>query len=67
MAEALGIREASSWIKAKAWDKVVIESDSLTAVQSIRSSLLMTSYFGSVIEKCRKSLRELSEVSLLCY
>lgn len=46
MAEVLGVREALSWIKKKSWQIVVIETDSLMVVQSIRSPMVMLPYFG---------------------
>lgn len=65
MAEVLGVREALSWIKRKSWQRVVVESDSLLVIQSIRSSVSMMSYFGSIVEECRSMLKELPEVKLL--
>lgn len=44
---------------------MVVESDSLSVVQSVRSSVSMMSYFGSVIEEYRNMLKELPEVKLL--
>lgn len=40
LAEAMGVREALSWIKKKGWNRAIIESDCITLVQSIRSKLL---------------------------
>ncbi|KAL8087907.1 hypothetical protein AgCh_037884 [Apium graveolens] len=36
-AEAMGLREALSWIKKKAWHRAVAETDNLTVVQSANS------------------------------
>ncbi|XP_030502854.2 uncharacterized protein LOC115718027 [Cannabis sativa] len=62
--EALGIKEALSWIKTKNWDHVVVETDSLVTVQAIRSSQIMGSTFGLVIQDCRSALLSLPNVNL---
>lgn len=41
MVEAIGIREALSWVKEKGVNNAVVESDCLQVVQSIRSSILV--------------------------
>lgn len=66
LAEAINIREALSWIKYRRWSKVEVESDSLVSVQSIRSSTMLLSYFGRVIQECRQLLFDLkyNEVSI---
>ncbi|KAL8097023.1 uncharacterized protein LOC141684882 [Apium graveolens] len=46
LAEAMAIKEALSWTKQEQWEKVVIESDSLVAIQAIRSQVPMRSLFG---------------------
>uniref|UniRef100_A0A803P3E2 RNase H type-1 domain-containing protein n=1 Tax=Cannabis sativa TaxID=3483 RepID=A0A803P3E2_CANSA len=51
--EALGIKEALSWIKNKTWNNVELESDSLLSVQAIRSNQNVSSTFGIIIEDCR--------------
>lgn len=38
VAEVIRIREALSWIKRKGWSNVEVETDSLLAVQAVRSS-----------------------------
>ncbi|XP_062085344.1 uncharacterized protein LOC133791431 [Humulus lupulus] len=53
LVEAMGMREALSWIKKKSWDKVIIETDCLTVVQALRSAISMDSYFGSLIKECK--------------
>ncbi|XP_062089022.1 uncharacterized protein LOC133795584 [Humulus lupulus] len=65
-AEALGIREALSWIKTKDWHNVEVESDSLVSIQAIRSSSVFLSYFGRIIQDCRRLLLDLiyHEVSI---
>ncbi|KAM6569080.1 hypothetical protein CsatB_017065 [Cannabis sativa] len=62
--EALGIKEALSWIKTKNWVHVVVETDSLVTVQAIRSSQTMGSTFGLIIQDCRSALLSLPNVNL---
>ncbi|XP_074324121.1 uncharacterized protein LOC141661039 [Apium graveolens] len=59
--EALGIKEALSWIKRKSWMEVVVETDSLVCVQAIRSGSVMLSYFGRVIAQCKQLPEELKD------
>ncbi|XP_074342024.1 uncharacterized protein LOC141679422 [Apium graveolens] len=66
LAEALGIREALSWIKNEDQHDVILESDCLQNVQvqnvqAIRSSFTCLSYLGRVIKDCRELLVSLSE------
>uniref|UniRef100_A0A803QAV1 RNase H type-1 domain-containing protein n=1 Tax=Cannabis sativa TaxID=3483 RepID=A0A803QAV1_CANSA len=46
LAEAIGVREALSWIKDKQWPNVILETDCLVVVQAIRSLIHMISFFG---------------------
>ncbi|KAM6553938.1 hypothetical protein CsatB_014700 [Cannabis sativa] len=62
--EALGIKEALSWIKSKNWQKVEIETDSLLAVQAIRSDHNMSSIFGLITKDCFELLLSLIDVKL---
>uniref|UniRef100_A0A803NQJ5 C2 domain-containing protein n=1 Tax=Cannabis sativa TaxID=3483 RepID=A0A803NQJ5_CANSA len=62
--EALGIKEALSWIKNKSWKNAELETDSLLCVQAIRSNQKMSSTFGIVIEECRLLLSLLQDVKL---
>ncbi|XP_062100071.1 uncharacterized protein LOC133805941 [Humulus lupulus] len=59
VAEAIGIKEALSWIKSNRWCNVEVEFDSLLAVQAIRGTSVLYSYFGRVITECRTLLTEL--------
>ena len=52
LAEAIGIREALSWIKSKGWPKVVLETDCLLITQAIRCSSINLSYVGRVVDEC---------------
>lgn len=60
-AEAIGIREALSWIKDKGLTDVIVETDCLVAVQAIRSSKHMVSYFGRIIQQCKSLLSKLQD------
>lgn len=59
MAEAVGIREALSWIKEHNWPQGIVESDCLGAIQAIRCSSINLSYLGRVIDECKRLLLEL--------
>lgn len=59
LAEGMGVREALSWIKENNWQNAIVETDNLTVVQSIRSTLPMLSYFGDIINECRDLLKVL--------
>lgn len=50
LAEAIGIREALSWVKEQDWPTVVVDCDWLLDVN--------LSYFGRVIDECKKLLVE---------
>ncbi|XP_060968743.1 uncharacterized protein LOC133036240 [Cannabis sativa] len=65
LAEAMGVREALSWLKKKGWNQVTIESDCFTVIQALRSPLPMFSYFGGVISDCKMLLEGVSDVSIL--
>ncbi|KAM6543464.1 hypothetical protein CsatB_007911 [Cannabis sativa] len=62
--EAMGIRQALSWIKARHWQKVVLETDCLSVVQALRSSIFMISTFGQVVNDCKAMLNVLKNVSI---
>ncbi|KAL8121302.1 hypothetical protein AgCh_018147 [Apium graveolens] len=59
LAEAVGIKEALSWIKDTQYKVVELETDCLQVVQSIRSSTSSISYLGRVISECRDLLASL--------
>ncbi|KAM6569414.1 hypothetical protein CsatB_017399 [Cannabis sativa] len=65
VAEAIGIREALSWIKRHNWQQVTLETDCLTVVQAIRSEVNMISMFGQIIQECKSLLFELKTISVL--
>lgn len=62
--EAIGVREALSWIKMKQMRHVEVETDILVSVQAIRSKSVMLSYFGRVIEDCKKTIEELKDFDI---
>uniref|UniRef100_A0A803PL05 Reverse transcriptase domain-containing protein n=1 Tax=Cannabis sativa TaxID=3483 RepID=A0A803PL05_CANSA len=64
LAEICGIKEVLSWIKNKAWHDVILETDSLLAVQGINSSSQMPSAFGMVAWDCKNLLSDLGSISL---
>uniref|UniRef100_A0A803PJ09 Reverse transcriptase domain-containing protein n=1 Tax=Cannabis sativa TaxID=3483 RepID=A0A803PJ09_CANSA len=65
LAEAIGVREALSWTKENAWQRVVIETNCLVVIQAIRSSVQMISPFGQVISHCKQLIIDLPFVSVL--
>ena len=65
MLEAIGIKEALSWIKLKGWKKVTLESDSLFVIQALRSGVIMDSYFGLFISECLNLWRLIPFVNIL--
>ncbi|XP_060959242.1 uncharacterized protein LOC115700001 [Cannabis sativa] len=64
LVEAMGVREALSWLKEKMWQRVLIETDCLTVVQALCSHVKMISLFGNVINECKSVLKELRNVSI---
>ncbi|XP_074326804.1 uncharacterized protein LOC141664750 [Apium graveolens] len=63
-AEALGIREALSWVKNMGELKVTVESDSLVAVNVINGKNNYLLEVGHIIDHCRSLLRVLPSVRL---
>ncbi|XP_060969989.1 uncharacterized protein LOC115713780 [Cannabis sativa] len=64
VAEAIGVREALSWIKKKNWQQASIETDCLMVVQALRNSIKMLSLFGQIIDECKRLSSELKHVSI---
>ncbi|KAM6593181.1 hypothetical protein CsatA_000884 [Cannabis sativa] len=62
--EAMGIKEALSWIKDKQWHDVQLETDCLVVVQAVHSSVLLRSPFGVVIQECKELLVSLKSVQI---
>ncbi|XP_062112468.1 uncharacterized protein LOC133823623 [Humulus lupulus] len=65
MVEALGIKEALSWIKRKGWSKVILESDCLNVVNAIKSTSCMVSPYGLLIQECKQLLSKLNDVCVM--
>uniref|UniRef100_A0A803NFH1 Reverse transcriptase domain-containing protein n=1 Tax=Cannabis sativa TaxID=3483 RepID=A0A803NFH1_CANSA len=61
-AEAMGIREALSWIKTRQWTNVDIESDCLTVIQALRSPIEMISMFGQIVKASKDMLKDSNNV-----
>uniref|UniRef100_A0A803QFA4 RNase H type-1 domain-containing protein n=1 Tax=Cannabis sativa TaxID=3483 RepID=A0A803QFA4_CANSA len=64
LAEAIGVREALSWIKDKQWPHVILETNCLVVVQAIPNPIHMISLFGDVIKECQNLLVSLSGVAI---
>uniref|UniRef100_A0A803QR46 Uncharacterized protein n=1 Tax=Cannabis sativa TaxID=3483 RepID=A0A803QR46_CANSA len=62
--EAVGVKEALSWLKDKGWNAVEVETDSLLTVQAVFSHQQMTSVFGMITHDCKTLLSSLPNVSL---
>ncbi|KAL8149967.1 hypothetical protein AgCh_006834 [Apium graveolens] len=56
LAEAIGIKEALSWVKSQAVQPVIVETDCLSVVEAIRCSTVNLSYLGRVVEECKGQL-----------
>lgn len=56
LAEAMGVREALSWVNVSKWPKVEVETDCLVVVQAVRSNAIKLSYLGSIVEECKQLL-----------
>ncbi|XP_019184282.1 PREDICTED: uncharacterized protein LOC109179176 [Ipomoea nil] len=61
-AEAMGAREALSWIKGKGWPRVVLETDAKLVTQALTGGANI-SPFGSIIEDVRELLDQLPMVT----
>lgn len=64
VAEAMSVKEALSWLKKKRWTAVILETDCLSVVQALRGNVHMPSYFGAVIEDCRRLMANTSNIVL---
>uniref|UniRef100_A0A803NLW4 RNase H type-1 domain-containing protein n=1 Tax=Cannabis sativa TaxID=3483 RepID=A0A803NLW4_CANSA len=64
LVEAMGVREALSWLKRRPRQQAFVETDCLTVVQALRSQVKMISLFGIVISECKCILQELKNVSI---
>ncbi|KAM6548802.1 hypothetical protein CsatB_020478 [Cannabis sativa] len=62
--EAMGVKEALSWIKSKNWSDVEVETDSMLTVQGIRSNQFLNSIFGLIIHDCQLLFSSLNNVKI---
>ncbi|KAM6589905.1 hypothetical protein CsatA_012510 [Cannabis sativa] len=60
--EAIGVKEALSWIKKQSLSDVETETDSLVVVQAINGEVHMPSQFGMLIQDCRLMVSLLENV-----
>lgn len=63
LAEAVAFKEALSWIKAKGWQSIVVESDCIKVVQALRSSLVISSPFGLIISDCKQLINDIGNAA----
>ena len=61
-AEAIGVREALSWLKKFAFHFVILEMDSLQVFNALHDKTSYPNGFGSIIDDCRALARSLGEV-----
>uniref|UniRef100_A0A803QJ80 Reverse transcriptase domain-containing protein n=1 Tax=Cannabis sativa TaxID=3483 RepID=A0A803QJ80_CANSA len=66
LAEAIGVKEALSWLKKHPQIQADVETDCVNVVKAIHSSVEMFSAYGNVIHDCRHLLASLRNVSI-CY
>lgn len=53
MAEVLGFKEALSWVKAKQWRKVILETNCIQVIQAMRGLTVLAYTFGLIIKIVR--------------
>ncbi|KAK9088929.1 hypothetical protein Scep_028011 [Stephania cephalantha] len=58
-AEAIGVREALSWLKEGNMLQVTVETDAQVVVQALSSNSKDLSYFGSLIDDCTELLTDM--------
>lgn len=61
-AEALGIREALSWLKGLQFPSVIVETDCLLVFQALVEEFSRSNGFGLIIDECRALAKSLGEV-----
>lgn len=65
LADAIWIREALSWVKSKAWPRVVVEIDCLVVTKANHCLSTNLSYLGRVIDECKSLLVELVDRKIM--
>ncbi|CAI9755784.1 unnamed protein product [Fraxinus pennsylvanica] len=63
IAEALGVREALSWIKSSSFEVRTVELDALMVYTALQNKGVDNSYFGAIIEECRLLARDLPNLN----
>uniref|UniRef100_A0A803PII9 Reverse transcriptase domain-containing protein n=1 Tax=Cannabis sativa TaxID=3483 RepID=A0A803PII9_CANSA len=61
--EAIGIKEALSWIKDMGWANVIVESDCLRVINDLENNKFMASPYFHIISDCKALLADVSNVS----
>ncbi|XP_019179256.1 PREDICTED: uncharacterized protein LOC109174474 [Ipomoea nil] len=62
-ADAVGVREALSWIKCKGWNRVIVETDAQIVTTAVKGGT-HNSPFGLIIHDIRSLLNQLHSVTL---
>lgn len=65
VAEALGIREALSWLKANNFSQVEFETDCQLLVFALQQVIQPSTSLGLVVSDCLNLIRELSSISIV--
>lgn len=62
-AEAIGVREALSWLKKFSFQPIVLEIDSLQVFHALHDKDVYQNGFGTIIADCRDSAQSRGEVT----
>ena len=62
-AEAIGVKEALSWLKKFSFKSVVLEMDSLLVFNALHDKFYYPNGFGTIIANCRALAQSLGEVA----
>ncbi|XP_073015730.1 uncharacterized protein [Primulina eburnea] len=63
--EAMGLREALSWIREMKFNQVIFEMDAQIIVKAVNSTKVDESEFGAIIEDCRSILKQEPSFSVI--
>ena len=63
IAEAMGCRDALSWLKNQNYSRVILELDAQQVVHALNGSNIDLSYFGVLIGDCKSIAKDLDEFS----
>lgn len=64
LAEAIGCKEALSWIKSKQWGKTYLETDCSKVVQAIHSSVNIASPLGLIVSDCKQLMLQIADAEI---